>query len=131
MYNNSMLNQYQSVAIQSKVSSANPHSLVALLLDGLSGKLANATGAIQRGDLSQQGSSISSGIRIIDGLRASLDYDKGGELATNLGAIYDYMERRLVEANVKADVKIVAEVVSLINQIKSGWDVIPHELRGA
>lgn len=131
MYHNSALNQYQTVGIQSKISSANPHSLVAMLLDGLLEKLANASGAIDRGDLSQQGSAISSGIRIIDGLRASLDYTKGGELADNLRAIYDYMERRLVDANVNSDVKIVAEVVSLINQIKSGWDVIPHELRGA
>lgn len=131
MYDQSALSEYQTVGVQSKASSANPHSLVAMLLDGILEKLARASGAIQRRNLSDQGMAISSGIRIIDGLRASLDYTKGGELASNLGAMYDYMERRLVEANLKSDERIIAEVVSLVNQIKSGWDAIPVELRGA
>lgn len=131
MYDHSGLNQYQTVGLQSKVSSATPHSLVAMLLDGLLEKLAKASGAMQRGDTSVQGSSISSAMRIVDALRASLDHERGGELAGNLGAMYDYMERRLVEANLKSNIKIVEEVVSLIGQIKFGWDAIPNELRGA
>jgi flagellar protein FliS len=101
-----------------------------MLLDGILQKLAKASGAMQRGDLSEQGESLSAGIRIIDGLRASLDYSKGGELASNLGSMYDYMERRLVEANLGSDRDIIGEVVSLVNQIKSGWDAIPNEHRG-
>ncbi len=131
MYDASALSQYQAVAIESKVSSSNSHTLVAMLLDGLLEKLARASGAVQRRDLSEQGSALSSGIRIIDSLRASLDYDRGGELASNLRAIYDYAERRMVEANIKSDAKIIEEVVSLINQIKSGWDAIPSEWRDA
>jgi len=131
MYNYSVLNQYRTVDVESKVSSSTPHSLVAMLLDGVLQRLAMASGAIQRGSLPEQGQALSAGIRIIDALRASLDHDSGGELADNLGAIYDYIERRLVEANTKSDVKIIDEVVSLINQIKSGWDAIPGEMRGA
>lgn len=130
MYDHSGLNQYQTVGLQSKVSSSTPHSLVAMLLDGMLEKLAKASGAIQRGDISMQGSAISSAIRIVDALRASLDHEKGGELAGNLGAMYDYMEKRLIEANLKSNVKIIDEVTSLIDQIKFGWDAIPTELRG-
>lgn len=130
MHDHSGLSQYQSIGIQSKVNSSTPHSLVAMLLDGLLEKLAKASGAIQRGDTSVQGSSISSAIRIVDALRASLDHEKGGELAGNLGAMYDYMEKRLAEANMKSNVKIIEEVSSLINEIKFGWDAIPTELRG-
>lgn len=131
MYDQSPLNQYQTISVQSKVSASSPHSLVAMLLDGILEKLARASGAIERKDLAGQGTAISSGIRIIDSLRASLDYDKGGEISSNLGALYDYMERRLLEANLKSDVKIITEVSSLVNQIKSGWNAIPAELRGA
>ena len=131
MYNQSMLNEYQQIGVQSKVNSSNPHSLVAMLLDGLLEKLARAEGAVQRGDYQNKGTALSSGIRIIDGLRASLDYERGGEIAANLGAMYDYMERRLVEANAQSDLRIIAEVVSLVNEIKDGWDTIPVELRGA
>lgn len=130
MYNNSALKQYQTVDVHSKLGASSPHSLVAMLLDGVLQKIARASGAIQRGDLAQQGEDLSAGIRIIDSLRASLDYTKGGEVASNLGAIYDYIERRLLEANTKSDIRIIAEVTSLVNQIKSGWDAIPNELRG-
>lgn len=131
MHDHSGLNQYQTVGLHSKVASASPHSLVAMLLDGLLEKLAKASGAMQRGDLSLQGSAVSSAMRIIDALRASLDHERGGELAGNLGAMYDYMEKRLVEANLDSNIKIIAEVTSLIDQIKFGWDAIPDELRGA
>ncbi|PCJ26653.1 MAG: flagellar export chaperone FliS [SAR86 cluster bacterium] len=131
MYNYSALNQYQSVGIQSKVSASSPHSLVAMLLDGVLEKLAKATGFIERGATAEQGQAISSTIRIIDSLRASLDMAKGGEIASGLASLYDYMERRLVEANINSDAKIIEEVVSLIGQIKSGWDAIPDNLRGA
>jgi flagellar protein FliS len=131
MYNQTLLNEYQQIGVQSKVNSSNPHSLVAMLLDGLLEKLARAQGALERGDLNNKGVALSSGIRIIDGLRASLDYQRGGDIATNLGSMYDYMERRLVEANARSDSQIVAEVVSLVNEIKDGWDSIPAEYRGA
>ncbi len=130
MYNYSALNQYRSVDVQSKVAASSPHSLVAMLLDGILHKLALASGAMERADISAQGQALSGGIRIVDSLRASLDYNKGGELAKNLGAIYDYIERRLLEANASSDPGIISEVRSLIDQIKSGWDAIPPELRG-
>lgn len=131
MYNQTLLNEYQQVGVQSKVNSSNPHSLVAMLFDGLLEKLARAHGALQRGDVNAKGAALSSGIRIIDGLRASLDQQRGGEIAANLASMYDYMERRLVEANARSDSAIITEVASLVNEIKDGWDSIPAEYRGA
>ncbi len=124
MYNYDALNSYQQVAIQSKVSHSTPHSLVSMLLQGVLDKLARATGAIERKDIAERGQTISESIRIIDNLRASLDLEKGGTIATGLASLYDYMERRLVEANAQADEKIIDEVVTLINDIKSAWDTI-------
>ena len=124
MYNYDALNEYQQVAIQSKVSNSTPHSLVSMLLQGVLDKLAKATGAIQRNDIAERGQTISESIRIIDNLRASLDLSNGGTIATGLASLYDYMERRLVEANAKSDAKIIEEVVTLINDIKSAWDTI-------
>jgi len=131
MYDYSALKQYQAVDVHSKVSASNAHGLVAMLLDGVLQKIAKASGAVQRGKLSEQGMAISSAIQIVDNLRASLDHSKGGELADNLRAIYDYTERRLIEANLKSDVEILIEANSLITQIKMGWDAIPDEIRGA
>lgn len=131
MYNQTLLSEYQQIGVHSKVNSSTPHSLVSMLFDGLLEKLARANGALERGDASARGAALSSGIRIIDGLRASLDHQRGGDIAANLGAMYDYMERRLVEANAQADAGIIAEVNSLVNEIKEGWDSIPADYRGA
>jgi flagellar protein FliS len=130
MYDQFGINQYQKVAVETRISSSSSHNLVSMLFDGLLEKLARASGAIERGNVAEKGEAIGAGIKIIDGLRAALDYDKGGEIAANLGAMYDYMERRLLEASSMADTSIVAEVVSLVKQIKAGWDAIPQEIRG-
>ena len=131
MHNHSALKQYQSVDVESKVSASNPHSLVVMLLDGLLQKIARASGAVERGETSEQGMAISSALKIVDSLRASLDHDKGGEIADNLRAIYDYTEKRLVEANMKSDVDILFEASSLITQIKLGWEAIPADIRSS
>ena len=43
--------------------------------------------------------------------------------------IYEYMERQLMQANLKNDTTIVDEVVSLLREIKTAWDSIPVEIR--
>ena len=129
MNNQFGVSQYQKVGVESGVNSSNSHNLVTMLFDGLLEKLARGAGAIARGNVSEKGEALGSAIKIVDGLRASLDYDKGGEIASNLAAMYDYMERRLLEASTNSDAEIVAEVVSLVKQIKTGWDAIPADLR--
>ena len=124
MYNSSAINQYQSVDVQSKVAASNPHKLISMLLEGALKKIAIAGGATQRGDFAQKGASLSGAIKIIDSLRASLDLERGGEIADNLTALYSYMERRLLEANQKSDVAIMSEVSGLLTEIKSSWDQI-------
>ena len=124
MYNSSAINQYQSVEVQSKVAASNPHKLISMLLEGALKKIAIASGATKRGDVAMKGASLSGAMRIIDSLRASLDLERGAEIADNLTALYSYMERRLLEANQKSDVSIMAEVSTLLTEIKSSWDKI-------
>ena len=128
MYNYDALNEYQTNHIQGKVSTSSPHGLVSMLLQGVLDKLAKATGAIERNDIPARGKAISEGIRIIDNLRASLDTSRGGTIAGSLGSLYDYMERRLVQANMLADKKILSEVSALLEEIKSAWDTISSEV---
>ena len=57
-------------------------------------------------------------------MKASLDKDKGGEIAQNLEDLYIYMERRLIEANRANDASLLDEVSDLLRQIKEAWDAI-------
>ena len=121
--------QYKQVGAQSGVESATPHRLIQMLLEGALEKINLAKGYMQRGDTAMKGTHISWAISIIDGLRMSLDKDAGGEIAANLDSLYDYMGRRLVEANLRNDIKMLDEVSGLLIEIKSAWDVIPEIMR--
>ena len=125
------LKQYGQVGTQTGVEAASPHRLVQMLMEGALDKIAIAKGHMERGNVAQKGEQISLAISIIEGLRMSLDKDKGGEIAANLEALYEYMNERLLQANIKNDLQILDEVGGLMGQIKAGWDEIGLELNAA
>ncbi len=127
--NQTALQQYRAIGVQSGVAGANSHQLIAMLIAGAADHLATARGAMQRGEVGRKGELISSAIGIIDSLRASLDRERGGEIADNLGALYDYMEQGLVEANLASDVARLDEVAALLGEIRSAWNAIPEDMR--
>lgn len=121
---NSALQQYQQVGAQSSVAYATPHRLIQILMEGFFARIATAKGYVQRQDIPTKCEQISKAIDIIGGLREALNLEAGGELATNLDALYDYIQRRLVEANLRSDDAILDEVADLLRPIKEGWDAI-------
>jgi flagellar protein FliS len=119
------INAYKKVGVESKVIGADPHQLISLLFHGALDAIAKAKDEIERQDIEGKGKSISKAIAIIgEGLHSSLNKKTGGELAQNLSALYDYMVRRLVEANVKNDIAILDEVSGLLAGIAESWDNI-------
>ncbi|MCK5604177.1 flagellar export chaperone FliS [Candidatus Pacearchaeota archaeon] len=118
-------NQYSKVGTHSGVEGATPHQLVNMLMIGALDKIAIAKGHMERGDIAQKGAHLSWAIAIIDGLRSGLDMDGGGEVATNLDSLYEYMTQRLAEANVSNNVTLLDEVALLMHKIKSAWGEIP------
>lgn len=127
--NQSALQNYKDIGVNSGVTDANDHQLIAMLFAGCADRVASARGAILRGEVGRKGELISSAIAIIDNLRASLDRENGGEVASNLGALYDYMEQGLVEANISGDAARLEEVGTLLAELKAGWDSIPADQR--
>jgi flagellar protein FliS len=123
------LNAYRNVGNRGAVEGASPYQLVGLLFDGALDRIASAKGAMDRGDATRQGELIGKAINIIDNMRAGLDFEKGGDIARNLGDLYGYMETRLLEARVEGDAAKLDEVSGLLREIKSGWDAIPAEHR--
>lgn len=121
------LNEYRRTGVHSQIMDASPHRLVQMLLEGAVGRLAAARGCMERGDHAGKGHAIGEVIGILGGLRDSLDPEKGGEVARNLEALYEYMSKRLVEANLANDLSMLDEVSSLLGEIKSGWDQIPAQ----
>ena len=124
------LDQYSQNAVRARVESASPHRLIQMLLEGALGKIAAAKGHMDRGEIRPKGEQIGSAISILEGLKTSLDMEKGGEIARNLEDLYTYMERRLIEANRVNDTALLDEVSDLLKQIKEAWDAIAGHAAG-
>lgn len=127
MVNKKAMEGYGRGAIESEVNYASPYRIIQMLMEGALARLATAKGCIARNEIAEKGHQISWCIRIIEGLKSSLDAEQGGDIAANLDALYDYMNRRLLEANMQNDVEILDEVTRLLEEIKEGWDGIPTE----
>lgn len=124
----SALRQYRQVGTQSGVADASPHRLVAMLMDGALDRISMAKGHMIRDEAAEKGQRIGAAITIIDGLRASLNMERGGEMAANLSNLYDYMLRQLLDANLNNREEKLDEVTSLLREIKEAWSAIPIEM---
>lgn len=118
------LNHYRSVGAYSAAAAENRTELVLQLMDGACEQISMARGHIDRKETARKGEAIRRATGMIDGLRASLDHERGGEIAGNLDRLYDYMNRRLVEANLNDSPELLEEVGGLLGEIRSAWQQI-------
>jgi len=123
--------QYRAVRSHGLVADATPARLVQIMFEHILSELATAQGSMLRirhnlplADVVAKGKALGKAIRLINHLNATLDMERGRQIAENLRALYLYMLERLTLANVTNDPQIVAEVTSLVRKIKSGWDRI-------
>lgn len=123
------MKQYQQVSVHSGVLGASPHRLVQMLMEGVLEKIALAKGHMINNNIASKGENISKAIAIVGGLQSSLNTDAGGDIAENLGNLYDYMANRLVVANLYNDEAILDEVAGLMVEIKMGWDGMPEAFK--
>ena len=113
---------YQRINVETSMHTMDQHQLVALLYQGALGAIASARGAMARGDVLGKCRASCQAMRIIEeGLNTGLDRVDGGELAQNLGALYDYCVLRLTLANVRNDDAIMQEVQRLIEPVAQAW----------
>ncbi len=115
-YNN--YDQYRQIAVQT----AGPGKLLLMLYDGLTVFLKQAVQAVEDGEFGEAHRCLIRAQDIITELMCTLDMKY--EVAKNLFRIYDYLKRRLVEANVKKDSSIVEEVLGLVAELKETWEQI-------
>lgn len=113
---------YKAVGAQSSVDGADAHQLIVLVFDGLLQAVNAARGALTRGEVAVKGEQIQRAVRLLEeGLKGGLDMARGGELARQLRALYDYCIERLTQANLRNDGEALAEVVRLVTPVAEGW----------
>lgn len=113
--------RYRSLDMASKVEGASPHALIAVLFDELLLSL-EATAAAQRsGDAAKRGPRQARALAILHALEASLDHEKGGEIAAGLAAIYRHARRETV-AGVQEDApERIDRARAMIAEISGAW----------
>jgi flagellar protein FliS len=115
------LNQYRTVDAYGAAAS-DRMQLVLRLMKGALDRIATARGHMERREQAAKGEALGRAVRMIDGLRTCLDQERGGEIAANLGALYEYMTRRLTEGNLRNDTRALDEVADLLDEIRTGWE---------
>lgn len=121
----SALGAYKATKNDLALTDASPQRLIGLLLDRALEHVSKASGSMQRGEVAPTGEAIGKAMTIISSLQASLDYEQGGDIATNLDSLYDYMNQRLLQATSEKNMDHLKEVSRLLHEIKAGWDTIP------
>ncbi|MBN9430369.1 MAG: flagellar export chaperone FliS [Burkholderiales bacterium] len=127
----SAASSYRNLDIETSVTQADPHTLISMLYDGAATAIAQARRHLAQGQIAEKGQATSRAVRILEeGLRAALD-PRGGEIASNLQALYEYMTRRLLSANLSNDDGQYAEIAGMLDQLRDAWKQIAPQARRA
>lgn len=132
MYTNSKsaANAYANVGLETGVVAASPHQLIIMLYEGAELAVQMAIKHMNEGDMAKKSTAISKASSIIlDGLRAVLDPQRGGNIAPQLDALYDYMNNRLMLAHVKNETAPLEEVQGLLRELHGAWQQIGTSAR--
>lgn len=116
--------RYQTVDLSSRIEGASPHGLVAILFEELLKSLDALSVAWERKDFTQRGARQSRALSILHGLEASLDVEKGGEVAQSLAAIYSEARRLVIAAGKHNDPGAVKRARDMLGEIATAWEAI-------
>jgi len=121
------LGHYSTVNAYGAAEADNNLDLILSMMRGAQDRIASARGHMERKEAQKKGEQLGKAIALIDGLRGSLNIEAGGEIAANLDALYDYMGRRLAEANARNDVELLNEVSALLAEIRDAWEQVMRQ----
>ena len=112
---------------QVQVKTANNEKLLIMLYQGCVKFLRLAKKSIDENDIEGTNNYIIRAQDIIRELRNTLDMEKGGEIATNLSQLYDFMLRQLVEANINKDSEKIEVVEDMMVELLDSWKQITND----
>lgn len=112
---NNAYNQYK----QNSINTSSPEELTLMLYNGLIKFIMRAQSAIMEKDIEKAANSIVRSQDIILHFRATLDMKY--EVSQGMDALYEYMFRRLVEANIKKDQEILSEILGMAKEFRDTW----------
>lgn len=119
------LRAYQKTTVNAEISVADPYYVTKLLYQGLFERLAQAKGAIERGDLALKAKKLSTATAILENLISTLDFSQSKSIAQGLYDIYSYMIDQVAEASLNLMTQPIDNAIRALMPIKKAWDSIP------
>jgi len=119
----------QQQYVTTQVGTADRLQLVIMLYDGAISFLGQAREKMAAQDAAAKGLLIGRALDIIAELNASLNFQAGQELATNLFHLYNFMTSHLTKANLDWDLKALDEVMELLQQLRESWVEVAYRAR--
>jgi flagellar secretion chaperone FliS len=107
--------------LESRVLSAEPLELVHMLYQGAISAVQDSRHHLANGRIMERSRAITKACAILTELTVALNREAGGELANRLASLYDYMRRRLLEANFRQSDEPLGEVLGLLATLSEGW----------
>lgn len=112
----------QDAYLESKVLTADPLELVRMLYRAARDATRSASAHLAAGNIAERSRQISKVHAILSQLSVSLDHARGGALSRRLAELYDYMQRQLLEANLRQKPEPLAEVERVLATLQEGWE---------
>ena len=111
----------QDAYLEGQVLTADPLELVRSLYRAALDAVRSARVELAAGHIPERSREICRALTIVGELAGSLDHDRGGSLSLNLAELYDYIQRRLTDANRFQKAEQLTEVEGLLVTLLEGW----------
>ncbi len=107
--------------LETELRTATPMQLVVRLYGAALRHCEAAIEADRAGRIAERGERISRVIAIVGELRSAVDLERGGEIAQNLDALYDFAGERLLDAGRGDTEAALGEVLSVLRPLHEAW----------
>ena len=116
-----MTNAYSENYLRNQIESASKEQLLIMFYDGAIRFVTRAENAIRENNIEQRNYCINKASAIIAELSVTLDHEIGGKIAADLEALYDFMHRELIKANVENSLASLETVKTLLADLSETW----------
>lgn len=116
-----MTNIYSENYLKNQIESATREQLLIMFYDGAIRFVTRAKKAIKENNIEQRNYCISKASAIIAELSVTLDHEIGGKIAADLEALYDFMGRELIKANIHNNLDSLETVMKLLTELRKVW----------
>lgn len=119
-----MVNQGIQSYRRVNVTTSNPVQLILMCYEGAIDNLLIAKENYIAKDYETKSKAVQKFLDIIAELQCALDFEKGAEVAKNLDAVYTYVTRKILEADLNRDLDAFDSVIEMLKDLMPAWEAL-------